>query len=299
MRAAAWAALVVALGLAGCAQDVPPGMKPIPAEAREQMMRLGMKDDAPIFIRIFKEENELEIWKIKDDGRYYLFRTYPICKWSGTLGPKLKTGDKQAPEGFYLVSKTALNPNSEFHLSFNLGFPNAFDRAHERTGAHLMVHGDCKSAGCYAMTDVVVEEIYAIAREALIGGQDAFQVHAFPFKLTEDNLARHKKNPWYPFWRDLKRGYDAFEVSRIPPKVDVCDRRYVVNVEFLGVNGAVDPRGPCPMFQDLPLDPFFGEVTVQNQPGQLVPAGLSSPIAVGQPIGQSSAAPPILSPLPR
>ena len=144
----------------------------------------GMDAHAPIFIRIFKEESELEVWKQRDDGRYYHFKTYPICNWSGELGPKLKQGDRQAPEGFYTVTREQMNPDSKYHLAMNLGYPNAYDRAHRRTGDFLMIHGKCKSAGCYAMTDALIEEIYAMARESFIGGQDSFQVHAFPFRMT-------------------------------------------------------------------------------------------------------------------
>ena len=131
----------------------------------------GMETHTPIFIRIFKEESELEIWKARYDGRYYHFKTYPICNWSGELGPKQKEGDKQAPEGFYSVTQQQLNPNSSYYLAFNLGFPNAYDKAKNRTGKFLMIHGKCKSAGCYAMTDALVEEIYALGRDALRGGQ--------------------------------------------------------------------------------------------------------------------------------
>lgn len=227
-----------------------------------------MREDAPILVRIFKEESELEVWKAKDDGRFHHFKTYPICNWSGALGPKRKQGDKQAPEGFYRVSKRLMNPNSSFHLAFNLGYPNAYDRAHGRTGDFLMVHGDCKSAGCYAMTDALIEEIYALAREAFEGGQESFMVQALPFRMTDENMKRHAKNDAYPFWKALKTGYDHFEYSRKEPKVDVCNRQYVVNVSFLGTS-RVDPKGPCPMYENLPLEkapdpPMIQEV--KNEP---------------------------------
>ena len=89
-----------------------------------------------------------------------IFKTYPICSYSGGLGPKIQQGDRQAPEGFYLVSLEQLNPRSKYYLAFNVGFPNAYDRAYGRTGSNIMVHGDCTSSGCYAMTDAVMEEIY-------------------------------------------------------------------------------------------------------------------------------------------
>lgn len=215
----------------------------------------GMQPAAPIFIRIFKEESELEVWKARDDGRFYHYKTYPICNWSGELGPKLKQGDKQAPEGFYSVSSGQMNPNSSFHVAFNLGYPNAFDRAHNRTGNFLMVHGKCRSAGCYAMTDALIEEIYALAREAFRGGQERIEVHAFPFRMTNANMERYRKNKWYKFWQVLKQGYDHFEVHRIPPNVAVCERRYIVNVH-LPASGEIDPLGHCPRFMRPQIEPF-------------------------------------------
>lgn len=215
----------------------------------------GMDTNAPIFIRIFKEESELEVWKARADGRFYHFKTYPICNWSGDLGPKLKQGDKQAPEGFYTITPQQMKPDSQFYLAFNMGYPNAFDRSHDRTGQYIMVHGKCKSAGCYAMTDALVEEIYALAREAFKGGQPSFEVHAFPFRMTNEKLARHRHNKWYPFWMTLKAGYDTFESTRVPPTVAVCERRYIVDV-VLPASSRIDPEGRCPRFQRPMLEPF-------------------------------------------
>ena len=122
----------------------------------EMLGKKGMKLETPLFVRVFKEESELEVWKQRDDGRFYHFKTYPICNWSGTLGPKIQQGDMQAPEGFYSVPQSQMNPNSQYHLAFNLGYPNSYDRANRRTGEFLMIHGKCKSAGCYAMTDALI-----------------------------------------------------------------------------------------------------------------------------------------------
>ena len=130
-----------------------------------------MAKESPILVRLFKEEAELEVWKQDRTGRYALLKTYPICRWSGDLGPKIKEGDRQAPEGFYAITPGLMNPNSQYYLAFNLGYPNAFDRAHDRTGAHLMVHGDCSSRGCYAMTDEQISEIFAMGRESFFAGQ--------------------------------------------------------------------------------------------------------------------------------
>ena len=193
----------------------------------ERLEAKGLALGAPIFLRIFKLESELEIW-MEQDGRYQLFATYPICLWSGRLGPKLAEGDRQAPEGFYSVTKDELNPNSRWHRSFSLGFPNAYDRALGRTGSFIMVHGGCQSVGCFAMTNNVVDEIWKLVTAALDKGQPAFNVQVFPFRMTEQNLAARKGNKWIGFWTDLKKGYDAFETTRVPPFVTVCDNRYVV-----------------------------------------------------------------------
>ena len=193
------AACVVALAaaLCGCGQFSPTYLKPLSPQTRALLAEKGMTEQSPILIRIFKAESELEVWKAKDDGRFYHFKTYPICSYSGGLGPKIQQGDRQAPEGFYLVSLDQMNPRSKYHLSFDVGFPNAYDRAYGRTGQNIMVHGDCTSSGCYAMTDAVVEEIFILAREALQGGQPAFQIQAFPFRMTAANMAAHKDDKWY------------------------------------------------------------------------------------------------------
>ena len=172
-------------------------------------------------------------------------KTYPICRWSGELGPKTKMGDRHAPEGFYHVSSGMLNPNSQFYVSFNLGYPNRLESALGYTGEALMVHGACSSSGCYAMTDQGVGEIYAIVQKALSGGQEKFQVQAYPFRMTAQNMTSHRGDPNMPFWRTMKEGYDAFEVTRRQPKVSVCDRRYVFNKEFEGGEPA-DPLAACP-----------------------------------------------------
>ncbi|HUS95454.1 MAG TPA: murein L,D-transpeptidase family protein [Hyphomicrobiaceae bacterium] len=224
---------------------------------------MGMSSQSPIFVRIFKQESELEVWKQKSDGRFYLFRTYPICHWSGALGPKRRQGDKQSPEGYYTVAKWQMNPNSSFHLAFNLGYPNAYDRAHGHTGDFLMVHGKCRSAGCYAMTDALIEEIYALAREAFAGGQEKFHVHSFPFRMTDVNLERHKNSRYYRFWKTLKEGYDHFEQTRLPPNVVVCQRRYMVNVEWNGRK--LDPTGYCPRFKKPVVSPFIPSPQVVSQ----------------------------------
>jgi murein L,D-transpeptidase YafK len=193
------------------------------------MAKKDMAPNAPILMRVFKKESELEVWKQTRSGEYRLLKMFPICRWSGQLGPKAREGDRQAPEGFYWVGARQLNPNSSYHLSFDIGYPNAFDRAHGRTGSFLMVHGSCTSAGCYAMTDEQIEEIYALARDAFAGGQQAFQFQAFPFRMSAENLARHRTDPHIDFWRQLKDGADHFEATLQPPRISVAGGRYAFN----------------------------------------------------------------------
>jgi murein L,D-transpeptidase YafK len=257
-----WARVVAATAvsslLISCAKvEIAPHLRPLSGDAMMLLGKKGMNVQAPIFIRVYKEESELEVWKLRDDGRYYHYKTYPICTWSGELGPKQKAGDKQAPEGFYTITREQMNPDSRHYLAFNLGYPNAYDKAQRRSGDALMVHGKCSSAGCYAMTDGLMEEIYALAREAFIGGQESFQVHAFPFRMTPANMARHAKSEWYPFWKTLKEGHDYFELTRQVPTVAICNRRYVVNVSLAPADAAkLKPEAACPAFHRPAPSPF-------------------------------------------
>lgn len=189
----------------------------------------GFRAGDPVFIRIFKMERELEVWLQADaDTGFTLFKTYPICSYSGALGPKTRQGDGQAPEGFYQVGKSQLNPYSSYHLSFNLGYPNAYERAQGWTGNYLMVHGDCVSIGCYAMTDRGIEEIYALVSAALDGGQAKVDVHAYPFRFVATNLATMDDHPQRDFWSQLRLGYEGFERTGLPPRISVERGRYRV-----------------------------------------------------------------------
>jgi murein L,D-transpeptidase YafK len=195
---------------------------------RRELSEAKLRFGATPFIRIFKLENELELWLAGDDG-YRLFRRYPICAWSGELGPKLRQGDGQAPEGFYRVRRGQMNPASRYHLSFNLGYPNAYDRQHGRTGDYLMVHGNCVSIGCYAMGDAAIEEIYTLMGAAFDAGTRAVEVHAFPFRFDRPDLEQRLADPqWGEFWRELKTGFDAFEHNAQPPEIAVVHGHYRV-----------------------------------------------------------------------
>jgi len=221
------------------------------ARIDERLAAVGVGMGVPVYLRIFKLEHELEIW-VEKDGRFVRFATYPICLWSGRLGPKLKEGDRQAPEGFYTVAADQLNPNSRMHRSFSLGFPNLFDQAHGRTGSFLMVHGGCASIGCYAVTDPAVDEIWRLVTAALDKGEGRFPVHVFPFRMTESNVRARRGSPWDGFWADLKKGYDLFEQSWLPPVVSVCQGRYVFapgSVETVG--GPIEERCPPEVAGDI------------------------------------------------
>jgi murein L,D-transpeptidase YafK len=249
--------LATAPMLAGCNSDDislatnAKANQPVPPKLVAEMTAKDMELQSPILIRLFKQEAELEVWKQDRAGRYALLKTYPICRWSGDLGPKIREGDRQAPEGFYSITPAQMNPKSAYYLSFNTGFPNAFDKALGRTGSELMVHGDCSSRGCYAMTDEQIAEIYAMGRESFFGGQRAFQFQAYPFRMTPINMARHRNNPNMPFWKMIKEGNDHFEVTRLEPKVDFCEKKYVFDA-VKAPNATRDPvfeaAAKCPAY---------------------------------------------------
>lgn len=216
-----------------------------------RMRALNMDRNSPIMVRIFKEEGVMEIWKANSANRFVLLKSYQICAWSGMLGPKTKEGDRQAPEGFYDITPAQMNPNSRYYLAFNIGYPNAYDRSLGRTGSNLMVHGACSSSGCYSMTDAQVQEIFTLAHDAFAGGQKAFQIQAFPFRMTADNMARHKDNKNFDFWKMLKVGYDQFEITHRPPEVNICNHTYVFNQVAMGGQG-FSPSGQCPAMSTPP-----------------------------------------------
>ena len=255
-RWARWLILpATALVLSGCVSasldDLGVSSREIPSKLLADMKSKRMSPDSPVLVRIFKMESELEVWKVDASGNYALLKTYPMCRWSGKLGPKKKTGDRQAPEGFYRVSLGGLNPKSQFFLSFNLGYPNRLESALGYTGEALMVHGACSSSGCFALTDQGVGEIYAVVEKALRGGQPAFQVQSYPFRMTPENLAAHRDDPNMAFWKTLKVGYDSFEVHRREPKVSACNGNYTFNAQFDG-GEPTNPLAACPKRVDQP-----------------------------------------------
>ncbi len=220
-------------------------LQPLSASVKSGLSAMGSSPGEAMMVRIYKQDSQLEIWKRVTDGTFKLFKSYDICTFSGELGPKIREGDRQSPEGFYTVSRGLMNPNSNYYLSFNLGFPNKFDRAFGRTGSNIMVHGDCSSRGCYAMTDVQVAEIYALARESFTGGNRSFQVQVYPFRMTPENLASHYDSPHLAYWQNLKTGFDHTEVTGRPPTWDVCGKEYVFNTRAES-GQALDARAACP-----------------------------------------------------
>jgi murein L,D-transpeptidase YafK len=232
---------------------------PLPEKATKELppamllllQQKHMPKYSPIILRVFKEEAEIEVWKQDTTRHFQLLKTYPICRWSGDLGPKMHEGDRQTPEGFYAITPQLMNPNSNYYLAINTGFPNSFDKANARDGTFLMIHGDCSSSGCFAMTDEQIGEIYSLARDTFLGGQPSFQVQAYPFRMTPANLARHRTSPHMAFWRMLKIGNDHFEATRLQPKVDVCGRRYVFDAQQPPNSTqplVFDPNAQCPAF---------------------------------------------------
>lgn len=244
---------VVAAVLSACSSLSPSASakanKPLSSAMIQKIAAIGSTPGEAMVIRLFKESSELEVWKRTRSGEFKLLKIYEICTWAGVLGPKIREGDRQSPEGFYNVTPGLMNPESSYYLSFDTGFPNKFDRAYGRTGTNLMIHGACSSAGCYAMTDDQIAEIYGLVRESFKGGNGVVQLQLYPFRMTPANLARYRKDPNYDFWSNLKEGYDLFEIAKRPPTWDVCNRRYVFNVPA-GI--ALNATEACPAYESDP-----------------------------------------------
>lgn len=277
----------------------------------ERLAEKGLKSGQPVLMRIFKEESELELW-MERDGTFIHFATYPICHWAGTLGPKIREGDKQTPEGFYSISRRQLFHSGRWPVSINLGFPNAFDRAHGRGGSYILMHGGCSSVGCVAMTNAVISEVHSLAKAALNGEQRFLPVHVFPFRMTEARLTSVAGNPWSSFWQDLKQGYDSFERTRRPPEVSVCEGRYRVTdgapkpaadetsgeakkASARSVSGAVREACPAPTFAanaNAPQSEFASKLDGSVDPREPVTAqnaSASSLVAISRPLRDASA----------
>lgn len=232
---------------------------PVPQATLALMSEKNTDRNAPVLIRAYKQESEIEVWKRDRKGDYVLLKSYPVCRWSGQLGPKRKEGDRQVPEGFYSVTAGQMNPNSAYWLAFNVGYPNPMEKAMGRSGGDIMVHGTCSSRGCFAMTDAQIEEIYAVMREAFNAGQKNIQFQSFPFRMTAENLAKFRHDPNMPFWKNLKEGSDHFEVTKREPKLNYCNQHYVFNAEG---DGRFEATGACPAIK---TDPVIAEAVREKQ----------------------------------
>jgi murein L,D-transpeptidase YafK len=244
------AVIALAAGLAGCnvetVQRTPArASAPVPQATLALMAEKQTDRNAPILIRAYKKEAEIEIWKQNRAGDYVLLKSYPVCRWSGQLGPKRKEGDRQVPEGFYTVSASQMNPFSAYWLAFNVGYPNPLEKSMGRSGGDIMVHGTCSSRGCFAMTDAQIEEIYSVMREAFNAGQKNIQFQSYPFHMTAENLAKFRHDPNMPYWKNLKEGSDHFEVTKREPKINYCGQRYVFNAE---TSAHFEPSAQCPSY---------------------------------------------------
>lgn len=255
------------------------GALPLPgtpnvAVLADRLKEKGVTLSAPMLIRIFKTESEMEIWKEKD-GAFVLFASYPICHWSGSLGPKLRQGDKQAPEGFYTVGKKQLRHVGRWPRSLHLNFPNVYDQAEARTGSDILIHGGCTSVGCFAMTNPVSDEIHRLTTAAIDAGQEHVPIHVFPFRMTDDNLTSHPSPAWGSFWANLKEGYDFFEKTKRAPRVSACAGRYTFSdAPGLANSGTLDA---C----DTTI------ATIQDQKDWL--NGLSAQAPISQPVRTAAA----------
>lgn len=192
---------------------------------------------AEIFLRAFKREHSLELW-VRPQGQdaFVLLKTYEICALSDKPGPKRVRGDLQTPEGFYYINN--FNPQSGYHLSLGVNYPNDSDRIlhleGRDPGGDIFIHGGCRTAGCMALTDENIKEVYVVAMEARDRGQDRIPVHIFPARLTDDALKQlvrvfQKEEPkLVSFWANLKSGYDYFETAHKLPAVTINKRgRYI------------------------------------------------------------------------
>jgi murein L,D-transpeptidase YafK len=182
----------------------------------------GFKPGFNLYLAAYKKEGKLEVWlKNKEEQRYKLFRTYDFCAHSGTLGPKVKEGDGQTPEGFYQIR--AFNPKSNYYLSLGINYPNAVDLARsgaQNPGTDIYIHGNCVTIGCIPLTDEKIKEVYVLAVEAKNGGQNEIPVYIFPFKMNKENMLEQKLRfpQHYGFWKTLQPAYTWFEQKRTLPE---------------------------------------------------------------------------------
>lgn len=177
----------------------------------QQKLRSLSLDTASIEVQLrgYKTEKQLEI-RVRKQGNssWTTYATFDICAASGGLGPKIKQGDLQVPEGLYFIDR--FNPVSAFHLSLGISYPNAQDKkrsAGQAPGGDIFIHGECASIGCLAMTNPVIEEIYLLCIWAKTAGQKQIPVQLYPFQMSDSKLNTQSKSPWFEFWKSLQMSY--------------------------------------------------------------------------------------------
>lgn len=194
-----------------------------------ELESMGLKLGDPVFLRVIKEEQVIEVWMQAERGLDYVhYKTYLLCRPAGPAGPRVSGRDLQLPEGFYGVTLHSLRPWHRHYLAFEMGYPNAADRQQHRPGRAVLVQGDCVGAGSLALNNPNMEELYTLVAAALAAGQGSVFVHLFPFRLTDSRMNQELANqsPWIDFWGNLKEGYDYFEIVRQPPSPSVKAGRY-------------------------------------------------------------------------
>ncbi len=227
IRLAVWAQLAVFLSASAAFSPVlanQPALSGPSSGLAEAFSRKHLKLGSPVLIRIYKQSSELELWVLRGP-RFVLLNVYPICRWSGRLGPKLQAGDRQSPEGVYTITAAGLIVNDRWHRAMNINYPNRYDRVNSRTGSGILIHGRCRSIGCFALSDANVEEVYEAVRSALAAGQRQVQVVALPLRFRNKSVEAPPDLPG--FWQDLSREEALFHRDRVPAPAWLCGGRYV------------------------------------------------------------------------
>lgn len=200
---------------------------------RKDLTRQQFAEDYEIFMVAYKEEGKFQLWcKNPDEAEYRLFKTYDFCEHSGTLGPKVKEGDLQTPEGFYKVN--VFNPESSFYLSLGINYPNKVDLARTgktvKPGGDIYIHGNCVTVGCIPLTDDKIKEVYLLALFAKGGRKHEIPVYIFPFKMTASKMKKYTAQfPQHAaFWETLQLAYQKFEQNKTLPHIKESKGVYLV-----------------------------------------------------------------------
>ena len=194
----------------------------------KELISKGFKQYSPIYLVILKEDNLFQVW-VKSKTTYKLFKTYGICFFSGGLGTKTRSGDGKSPEGFYTIGPKQLNPVSNYHLAINIGYPNKLEIKKGYSGNDIMVHGNCASIGCYAMTDPQIEEIYTLIYKAFDSGQQKIDLAVYPFRMDETHMKRYAGSAYFDFWKTIEPGYVFFEKHHLPPVISIRHNAYYIS----------------------------------------------------------------------